>query len=117
MIVVPDPTPNPTIRLVGGRGPHEGRVEVFYRGAWGTVCDDDWDITDAGVVCRELGFSGAVSAFKEAHFGKGLGPIWLDDVRCRGNECRLDHCLHRGVGKENCHHGEDAGVVCQSEYM
>ena len=92
-------------------------MEVFYRGAWGTVCDDLWDVIDAGVVCRELGFSGAVSAYQRAHFGRGSGPIWLDDVECRGYESRLDHCLHIGVGKDNCGHGEDAGVVCQSEYM
>ena len=116
MIVVP--TPNTTIRLAGGHGPHEGRVEVFYRGAWGTVCDNDWDLTDAGVVCRELGFPGAISALKEAHFGFGFGPIWLNDVECSGYESGLDYCPHKGVGNNaNCRHGEDAGVVCQSECM
>ena len=92
-------------------------MEVFYRGAWGTVCDDDWDLPDAEVVCRELGFPGAVLTICCAGYGRGLGPIWLDDVRCRGYESRLDHCLHRGVGNENCDHGEDAGVLCQSEYL
>ena len=37
------------IRLVGGLGPHEGRVEIFFRGEWGTVCDDSWSVTDATV--------------------------------------------------------------------
>ena len=37
------------IRLVGGLGPHEGRVEIFYRGEWGTVCDYSWNVTDATV--------------------------------------------------------------------
>ena len=44
------------IRLVGGEHPWEGRVEVEFNGMWGTVCDDDWDLTDGHVVCHMLGY-------------------------------------------------------------
>ena len=92
-------------------------MEVFYNGTWGTVCDDFWELDDARVVCRELGYEGVVSAHGNAHFGRGTGEIWLDNVECTGSESKLGLCDHKGVGDHNCNHGEDAGVVCQSEYM
>ena len=47
---------SPTARLAGSGLPYEGRLEVYYNGAWGTVCDDDFDDVDATVACYSLGF-------------------------------------------------------------
>ena len=90
-----------------------GRVEVLYIRTWGTICSDSWDLQDANVVCNQLGYDGALRAVRNAAFGQGRGQIWLDDVRCVGNERSISHCSHSGLGVHNCGHYKDAGVVCR----
>ena len=100
-------------RLAGGNSHGEGRVEVYYNYRWGTVCNDGWDDTDAGVVCRQLGFGSSGRAIGLSHFGEGTGTIWLDSVTCTGNESTLANCGHPGIGIAlNCHHYKDAAVRC-----
>lgn len=67
-------TPRIQLRLAGDKRKHnEGRVEVFYSGEWGTVCDDDFNIHAAQVVCRELGYVEATSWSPSSKYGKGTG--------------------------------------------
>ena len=101
------------IRLVEGSSYNEGRVEINYYGEWGTVCDDGWDDTDAGVVCRQLGLGSSGTAIGSAGFGQGSGSIWLDNVTCTGSESTLASCGHPGVNiTQFCSHNADAGVRC-----
>lgn len=102
----------PTLRLVGAEGHCTGRVEVLHAGQWGSVCDDGWGLEDAAVVCQELGCGAALAAPRGAFFGEGTGPIWLDNVRCQGNESTLLQCPAAPWGITDCQHREDAAVVC-----
>ena len=104
-------------RLVGGSGPHEGRVEVFHNGQWGTVCDDFWSSNDATVLCRQLGYERFLAFHREAFFGEGTGPIWYDNLRCDGTEANLTQCDFNGIGDHNCAHSEDAGVTCDRKSL
>ncbi|XP_059366447.1 scavenger receptor cysteine-rich type 1 protein M130-like [Carassius carassius] len=99
------------VRVVGGNSRCAGRVEVLHRGQWGTVCDEDWDLADAAVVCRELDCGEPVDALGDAHFGPGSGPIWMSAF-CSGMESTLKNCRSAGWGTHTCTHNSDAGVIC-----
>ena len=81
----------------------------MYTGVWGTVCNDSFTISSANVVCRQLGFPGAVQVIS---FGPGTGQIWLDEVQCTGTEMSIENCSHNEFAVHNCLHSNDAGVVC-----
>uniref|UniRef100_A0A671PI11 Lysyl oxidase homolog n=1 Tax=Sinocyclocheilus anshuiensis TaxID=1608454 RepID=A0A671PI11_9TELE len=116
LLCLPKDIPRIQLRLAGEKRKHnEGRVEVFYEEEWGTVCDDDFTIHAAQVVCRELGYSEAVSWSPSSKYGKGEGRIWFDNVHCTGNEKSLAQCESNGIGVSDCKHTEDVGVVCSDK--
>eukprot|EP00062_Callorhinchus_milii_P025644 gi/632986843/ref/XP_007910464.1/ PREDICTED: uncharacterized protein LOC103191288 isoform X3 [Callorhinchus milii] len=105
------------VRLVNGRSPCAGTVEVYHRGQWGTVQSSgyygqSWDMKAAAVVCKELGCGAALSAPGGAHFGRGSGPIVTYAVRCRGSESTLRECPSDPWGRYYWTHQNDAGVSC-----
>ncbi|XP_065890349.1 scavenger receptor cysteine-rich type 1 protein M160-like isoform X4 [Dysidea avara] len=111
------------VRLVSGNNTSlwYGRVEIFYNGSWGAVCDTGWGYEEANVVCRQLGFSGTDSAaLSDSVFGQLNGMVWMDLVSCYGNESGLSHCQHAGWGVPNdkgfsyCEHSREASVVCSA---
>nr|XP_046271765.1 galectin-3-binding protein B-like [Scatophagus argus] len=102
------------VRLFGSESDSEGRVEVYHDGKWGTVCDDGWGIAEAQVVCRQLHFPGAKSVVIGKDYGEATGPIWLDDMKCKGNENLLSACEFKNWGVTDCSHKEDVAVICET---
>ncbi len=100
------------LRLSGGKGLCSGRLEVYHNAEWGSVCDDQWDISDAQVVCRQLGCGAALRADGNSVFGAGKGVVWLNKVECRGNEIHLWDCPLSLKNHTDCSHKEHAGLTC-----
>ena len=96
------------VHLVNGPTKYEGRVEVYYNGNWGTVCNDGWDLNDAQVVCRQLDFGPALTIKNMECSSKSC----LHDLNCTGSESTIEGCLHSGWRIQDCDHEESAGLVC-----
>ena len=107
------------IRLSGSELSRQGRVEILYNSTWRSVCNTDWDMTEANVVCRQLGYGEAKDVPPGSKFqtaaeedGGRVGEMWLDNVQCRGHEAVLAACSHSRWGKTNCGVEQEAGVLC-----
>ena len=117
-------------------------MEICLNDEWGTVCDQNWNVTDAGVVCRQLNMAyiGTIAiseprfvtlvllpaclmkfssspnlgaeAFIGSNFSAGSGRIWLDNVQCTGSERTIINCAASSTGNNSCTHAQDAGVRC-----
>lgn len=128
----------PLVRLAGGGSRKEGRVEVYLRGDWGSICDSGWNDLNAAVVCRQLGHGSVCIRMNETQcgallyhtpkntfppplsggavasrgFGQGKGLIHLDQVRCTGKEEFLGECPSLGQSIRGCRRRVDAGARC-----
>ena len=94
---------------------YSGRVEVRQaNGSWGTVCDDGFENREASVICKMFGYQYGI-ARSEAFFGQGTGHIFMDEVKCNGNELSIFDCSYIDMRQHDCGHGEDSGVECSVE--
>ena len=78
------------------------------------MCADGWDLNDANVVCKQLGYSRARSATIRSDYGQDCGRIWISDVNCHISwlSSRLEDCPFSGWGVRSCNHSGYAGVIC-----
>ncbi|XP_067648737.1 uncharacterized protein [Haliotis asinina] len=101
--------PEPLITLVDGRNVNEGRVEIYHKGQWGTLCNTSLGHTDASAICRHLGYLGGIAAGR-GQFGSGSGINWDFNVTC----LRTFQCPAISLDNEakSCSHHGDFAVIC-----
>ena len=98
------------VRLVGGQTPDSGRVELYHKGTWGTVCSYSWDLRDGHVVCRMLGY---LAATEVKEYRPGTKPKRLCGLQCNGKENSLFDCPFRMfMSIHGFRNWDDAGVTC-----
>lgn len=102
------------IRLMDGNNATTGRIELKYKGTWGTVCDDNFGQEEGEVACRMLGFESSTPIIhSEAAFYPGTGPIWINSIVCTGDELSLRDCKSEEWRPSyKCKHLEDVGIEC-----
>ncbi|MBN2723718.1 MAG: scavenger receptor cysteine-rich domain-containing protein [Deltaproteobacteria bacterium] len=101
------------IRLTGGEGSNEGRLEMYKDGSWHAICDDNWWGTEqntADVICRQLGYTGTGHTFISEYSAISEDDFIMDDINCDGTEEYLHQCPHEG--KDDCFTYEALGVAC-----
>ena len=105
-----------SLRLVGRGSRCDGRVEVFLHGTWGRVLDEQWDMQEASVVCRQLRCGEAEAAYTPVRAERGTGPVGLRGVRCAGHEADLSLC-NTSLPERTPAAGivEDVGAMCRGE--
>ncbi|KAL3968213.1 chondroitin 6-sulfotransferase 7 [Sarotherodon galilaeus] len=100
-----------SVRLLNGSSLCSGRLQVKSNQRWSSVCEDDFDLQDAEVVCRELG-CGPPSLLQGVLYGEVEAPVWSREFQCGGHESALLDCRSSGSVRNSCSPGEAAGLTC-----
>lgn len=90
--------------------PSSGRIEIYNNGQWGAVCINGWTRQSGHVVCRQLGYAGAVNISKDMTNNE---KAIYHRVECTGDEKSIKDCP-RTVAKETCLSGAIGTVVCEN---
>ncbi|XP_033732141.1 neurotrypsin-like [Pecten maximus] len=109
------PPKDGVLRLQKGPIQNEGRLEIYHDDKWGTVCDDEWKThpQNAEVACRQLGYKGGSSrAAKSLEQSSSSDNFWMDNVKCVGNESRIQDCSFNRWGKHDCRSHEEIYLEC-----
>ena len=99
------------VRLNGADVEYGGRVEIFYKGKWGRICPEGWDLNDAKVICKQLGFQSALAEFIGSVVKSEGIPFLMSGVSCTGDESDLASC-QRTDGEYHCQDDKGAQALC-----
>ncbi|XP_027855215.1 scavenger receptor cysteine-rich type 1 protein M160-like isoform X5 [Xiphophorus couchianus] len=104
-----------SVRLVQGTNRCSGRLEVKTDQSWSSVCEKDFDLQDAEVVCREIS-CGPPSAHQGALYGEAEAPVGSREFLCEGSESALLNCSSRkSSGRNSCSPGQAVGLTCSDQ--
>ncbi|XP_026048694.1 scavenger receptor cysteine-rich type 1 protein M130-like [Astatotilapia calliptera] len=106
-----DLTCSDSVRLLNGSSLCSGGLQVKSNQRWSSVCEADFDLQDAEVVCRELG-CGPPSLLRGALYGEAEAPVWSREFQCGGHESALLDCRSSGSARSSCSPGKAAGLTC-----
>nr|CAI9711158.1 unnamed protein product [Rangifer tarandus platyrhynchus] len=107
------PTGGPDdLRLACRPSPCDGVVLVWHEGAWGHVCNWEWMLKEASVVCRQLGCGRAVGVPKYVPLLREAVRPWLHNVSCRGDEASLWGCSLGPWTKSECLYEWVVAALC-----
>jgi hypothetical protein len=113
-----------TIRLVNrfdNTSMYSGRIEVLNNGVWGGICAGAITLNDAKVICRQIGgplFSVQLvptQSIDPPGFGAMSGPMWIDILRCTGNEPNIASCPDVELIDHTCDPAEALGLICAAQ--
>ncbi|VDI32452.1 Hypothetical predicted protein [Mytilus galloprovincialis] len=98
------------LRLISNSAANKGRLEINYKGEWGTICSTRFDDVGAAVACRQLGYRSG-QMIRHHYVEDGQGSIWFDNINCSGSENKLIKCTH-SINTLHCSHWFDVGRYC-----
>ena len=99
------------VRLVDGWRENEGGVEIYFDRSWNVMCNEKWEISDANVVCRQLGYQKAVavSAKRRSLYSLNDNNNTKSYTLCR-SETLFKDCV-----KQRSPSCKEAEVTCKEE--
>ncbi|XP_037927279.1 protein bark beetle [Teleopsis dalmanni] len=108
------------VRILGGAGPYEGRLQIYLNGKWGTVCDYGWTVLNAALVCHQLGYTLNPQDWRLLRADMpNVGTtedVIVTNVRCTVHDHDITKCrseqVFRGEFENSCTHENDVGIRC-----
>ena len=117
------------VQLTHGFKHSAGHVEIFdkYHNDYKPICDRNWNLYDANVVCNQLGYPGAIRATRRSYFigsstEQQLSAIF-NNVDCTGLEESIFDCPDTfGMPLDtstlnSCPSQSTAGVICNGQFF